>query len=295
MISVGADPELFLLHRKTNTYVSAHNIVPGTKKDPVPIPNDPNGGTVQADGTAVEFNIRPAYSAKEFNNHINSALEGLKKMIGPDLKLVAKPSINYDLTYWNKDVPNSAKELGCDPDYNAYTGKANPRPTPPADMPSLRTGSGHIHIGWLDTMIDNPFEEEHFNDCRQLTMAMDIIVNDKQAHAWDSDTLRRKLYGERGAFRPKKYGVEYRVLSNAWLRSSDTITAVYNGTMYAVSMLLYGTDISKIKFDRDKYGYHQHPVMRHPNSAHNITYTPLTKEHGYNESHYKVYGHPALT
>jgi hypothetical protein len=34
---------------------------------------------------------------------------------------------------------------------------------------------------------------------------------------WDKDTERRKLYGKPGAFRPKPYGCEYRVLSNAWV------------------------------------------------------------------------------
>jgi hypothetical protein len=40
--------------------------------------------------------------------------------------------------------------------------------------------------------------------------------------------LRRELYGKAGAFRPKPYGVEYRVLSNRWLNSEALIRWVYN-------------------------------------------------------------------
>ena len=37
----------------------------------------------------------------------------------------------------------------------------------------------------------------------------------------DDDTDRRSLYGASGAYRLKPYGVEYRVLSNFWLRSEE--------------------------------------------------------------------------
>ncbi|OYV41139.1 MAG: hypothetical protein B7Z80_02685 [Rhodospirillales bacterium 20-64-7] len=45
---------------------------------------------------------------------------------------------------------------------------------------------------------------------------------------WDKDGTRRKLYGKAGAFRPKPYGMEYRVLSNRWLDSPDLTRWVYN-------------------------------------------------------------------
>jgi hypothetical protein len=43
-----------------------------------------------------------------------------------------------------KAAPEEAKELGCEPDLDAYTMKENPKPNANTNM---RTASGHIHIG----------------------------------------------------------------------------------------------------------------------------------------------------
>ena len=54
---------------------------------------------------------------------------------------------------------------------------------------------------------------------------------------FDPDTSRRKMYGKAGAFRPKPYGMEYRVLSNAWLKSPELIKWVFNNTKLAFERL----------------------------------------------------------
>jgi len=43
----------------------------------------------------------------------------------------------------------------------------------------------------------------------------------------DTDMRRRELYGAAGAYRPKKYGVEYRTMSNFWLRSPQLMREVH--------------------------------------------------------------------
>jgi hypothetical protein len=57
---------------------------------------------------------------------------------------------------------------------------------------------------------------------------------------YDTDTKRRAMYGAAGAFRPKSYGVEYRVLSNAWLLSEERMRFVFDTTILAVTDLVAG-------------------------------------------------------
>lgn len=210
-MKLGADPEFFVRNRKTKHKISAHDLVPGTKQEPYKLPN---GGSVQADGTAIEFNTVPAESAKEFADNVLSALNDVRKMVDNRFEFVFLPTVKYAPLYYSK-IPDNAKELGCDPDYNAYTGAPNPRPIPPIE--TLRTGAGHLHVGWTDG-IENPLNPGHMKDCMLLVKTMgEYHYYESKFWAQPGEALRRRMYGARGAFRPKPYGVEYRSLSNSWL------------------------------------------------------------------------------
>jgi hypothetical protein len=51
---------------------------------------------------------------------------------------------------------------------------------------------------------------------------------------------RRQLYGKPGSHRPKDYGVEYRALSNYWLKSPVTVMLMYELTQDALSIVRDG-------------------------------------------------------
>lgn len=207
-LKLGADPEFFLM--KDGEPVSAHDLVPGTKQDPYRL----DGGAVQADGTAVEFNIDPAEDDKEFAQKIAHVLAQVRELVPREYQFAFLPSVRYGQGYFRK-IPTTSKMLGCDPDYDAWhQGRMNPRPRPPHGHATLRTGAGHLHLGWGEKIA--PHDPDHMFDCCAIVMALDQTIN-SVAKAWDDDRLREKLYGKLGAFRPKPYGVEYRVLSNAWL------------------------------------------------------------------------------
>lgn len=44
----------------------------------------------------------------------------------------------------------------------------------------------------------------------------------------DPDKDRRSLYGKAGCFRLTRYGVEYRVLSSAMMKDSETLNFIWN-------------------------------------------------------------------
>lgn len=83
--------------------------------------------------------------------------------------------------------------------------------------------------------------------CCEIVRRLDQTLYPKSLE-WDSDQTRRELYGKIGSFRPKHYGVEYRPLSNAFLRSDEVVKKVFEITMKTVRD--YFEEISVYKFVR---------------------------------------------
>lgn len=232
MFTFGADPEIFI--SKNGKPVSAHGLIAGTKKEPFKVEN----GAVQVDGMALEFNIDPVPSADfvRFNNNIVKVLAQLKvlaKARDPKINFKLQPVADFGEEYLAAQ-PDEAKELGCDPDYNAYTLQENPRPD--GDRP-FRTAAGHLHIGWgADIPVDNP---EHMKICAKLVKNLDKTVGMFMTFL-DREPRRRELYGKAGAFRPKPYGVEYRQPSNVWLKSKTTRKLVHILMNEAINLSMEG-------------------------------------------------------
>lgn len=228
-ITIGCDPELFVM--QDGKFRSAWGLIPGTKETPHIVKN----GAVQVDGMALEFNIDPVKTADDFVSNINSVMGQMKDMVpGYDFALV--PSCRFNGNHFRAQ-PEEAKELGCTPDFNAYTLKENPKPD---NKTTMRTASGHVHIGFIPKGEEvDPNSDEHMLRCATLVKQLDVYLG-LPSIFFDKDKTRRKMYGAAGAFRPKTYGVEYRVLSNAWLASEDRMRFVFNQTVQAINDLVNG-------------------------------------------------------
>lgn len=231
MFLIGADPEVFV--KQQGVYRSAHNLVPGTKLNPHPVRN----GAVQVDGMALEFNIDPSDSEDAWVFNLTSVIAQLREMV-PDYEVVADPVATFDPEYLLSQ-PREALELGCDPDFNAWTGDVN---TKPEAVRPIRTGAGHVHIGWTE----GENSPEHFALCQRIIKQLDFYLG-LPSMFYDNDVERRELYGKAGAFRPKSYGCEYRVLSNRWLASESLMRWVFSNTVKCLASIPEG-DLS------DKYG-----------------------------------------
>ena len=66
--------------------------------------------------------------------------------------------------------------------------------------------------------------------------------------------MRRELYGAPGSFRPKPYGMEYRPLSNAWLKNWDSVNTVYSITTRVLEKLDNATLNLDTKIKRQEKG-----------------------------------------
>jgi hypothetical protein len=210
--TIGADPEVFVM--KNGKAISAHGLIPGTKYEPFKTGH----GAIQVDGMALEFNINPSplvglTAFEEFNTNIVRTLADLAKHAG-GVNLVMAPVQEFDKEVLDA-APTEAKELGCDPDYCAYTLEENPRPD---GAVNFRTAAGHVHIGWGGGI--PPMNKQHMEICVGFVKALDATVGLFMTYI-DREPRRRELYGKAGAFRPKSYGVEYRTPSNMWLVSRE--------------------------------------------------------------------------
>jgi hypothetical protein len=226
-VLIGADPEIFVMN--SQGFTSAFNLVPGTKEKPHPVTN----GAIQVDGMALEFNIDPAKSRAEFIQYINSVMTQLNNRIPKGLHLEVVATADFTKKYLDS-LPTIATELGCSPDFNAYAGgMANPSPD---ESVTFRTAAGHLHFGWDD---DISQDEYHKADCVAIVQLADLLLGVPSV-LLDNDTRRRSLYGQAGAYRPKTYGLEYRTLSNFWLKSDELQGWAYDNSQLVFEKL---TDI----------------------------------------------------
>lgn len=198
---------------------SAIDRIGGSKEEPQLLPIG-DGFMVQEDNVAMEYNIPPAASAEELKGSINKIMAFLaEKVDHQGLQFCRLSAASFPMV---ELLHPKAQEFGCDPDFNAWTKRVNPRPK--AQDKSLRSCGGHVHIGY-----DFPDMDDRVNFVKYLDLFLAV-----PSTLMDEGELRKHLYGKAGAYRPKTYGLEYRTLSNYWIFRDELIEWVWNSTQRAM-------------------------------------------------------------
>jgi hypothetical protein len=246
-VLIGADPETFV--GSGSRILSAIGHVGGTKEEPRKV----NLGALQEDNVLFEFNIDPAASLQEFQRNIRSVLSQGSDVLGlSGLSITRGISSHIYGVDELKSFGESAFIFGCDPDFNAWTGTVNGKPS--AQNPGLRTAGGHIHIGY------NHLEGPSYDLNNDLGKMCDIFLG-LPSVLLDSDDRRRELYGKPGAIRHKPYGVEYRTLSNFWIFSDNLMEWAYESAVAAYEQhhrlaellsIVDGDEVQRIINENDK-------------------------------------------
>ena len=222
---LGSDPEYFLLNEQESP-VAVCGMIGADKWNPQQYEDMPEGYTVQEDNVAVEFGIPPAASAEQFVKH----MQAVQKRFLKDFKHLKFSKLSCILFPPDQLKHPQAKIFGCEPDFNAWTGEENPKPKAPS--PLLRSAGGHIHV-------------ETSLPIREVIMGMDVRLGIPST-LMDNGEMRKQLYGKHGAFRPKPYGGEYRVLSNFWTFDKKYITWVWNQTQAVLNDIKAGLSYSHL-------------------------------------------------
>jgi len=163
---------------------------------------------------AGEVNIDPADNAADFADNVKAVFAATRKLVPKRFDIRFTPSVEF-LGDILDSVPEAHKELGCSPDFNAYTGLMNESPMLALKkVPNLRSAGGHICVGWGDNF--DKKDASHVLDCESFIKHIDPAYRGF-SQLWDKDERRASLYGKPGAYRATAFGVEYRTPSNAWV------------------------------------------------------------------------------
>lgn len=228
LLMVGADIEVFLRDIQTTKLTPAIGKVGGTKEKPRKILGD-EWSALQEDNVMLEFNINPAANETQWRNNINKVMVYIvEEMREKGLMIDISPSVIFD----SKDLEDpQARKMGCDPDMSAWTTEPNELIQPDA-LGNLRTSGGHVHVTFK-VLGKDPTMVQKINFIRMLDLALGV-----PSVLLDTDLDRRRHYGRAGAFRSKRANhIEYRTLSNFWIKNDGLKEWVYNNVTWAVKQL----------------------------------------------------------
>lgn len=194
MVTFGSDPELFVIDKSAEVI-------------PSPAVITHNSNIVKPDGFQIELNPSTSTCRQSASSYIEIALNEARDMAvrsGYDLSFKVGHIISESV--W-KQVGSTLKRFGCNPTLNVHE-KSFKRVTGLREK--FRAGGGHIHLGIVIAK----------ENVTKLVTLMDIIAgNTCVLIDRDPDNARRRTnYGRAGEYRLKSYGLEYRVLSNFWLK-----------------------------------------------------------------------------
>lgn len=231
-VTLGCDPELFL-QDVDGALRSSIGRVGGSKYQPRPLEELGDGFIVSEDNVAVEFGVPPASSMDEWNNNINATIAYIEDKMQQyhGLHFTKLSAAIFPAT--ELEHPG-ALVFGCEPDFNAWTGNVNPRPS--AVNQALRSAGGHIHFG-----VDLDEKAKI-----QLVKMADLYLGVPSVVLDVDGAQRRELYGKRGAYRIKPYGVEYRTLSNFWVFSESLRKWAFQNSSAAVDALINNNDVDSL-------------------------------------------------
>lgn len=263
-VDFGSDPEFFFI--SNGELVESNKII---GDEGLFLGHSTNGRPVcTKDGVQAELNPMPYRCREGMGIHIASLFKELQRTIlsNNGSKILFDGVIKLSEEKMD-ELSDESKKFGCAPSRNYYTRKASEIKVNPEVYP-YRSAGGHIHIGKIEhfrsnlcaidpkAVIPHPLETLHPGDPlpkiehvdesikflhlkhRLIVRLLDTVVGntcvliDKNP----AQKERRKVYGKAGEYRLPKHGLEYRSLSNFWLRSYQLVSFVFGLTRLAVNI-----------------------------------------------------------
>ena len=218
--TIGADPEFFAEDKDGKVRSIIGLLHRGSKHNPVLL-DDHGDFKMLEDNVAAEYNIPPTDDKEKFIKNILYPQQAIASILKTkDYSISTKASASFPDEELQDEL---AWVFGCEPDYNAWSMSENEKPQ--CEDSNFRSCGGHVHVGY-DWQGDIANVQRKVQNMDVWLGIWSVIV--------DPDKDRKKLYGKPGAFRPKPYGFEYRVLSNFWIFDPKLISEVFDRTSQAM-------------------------------------------------------------
>ena len=189
------------------------------------------------DGVQAELNPKPNGCRANLANEISQCFKMLYNKINPDKEL----SVNFGTTIKidKKELMSlneKSRKFGCMPSKNINPKSENVVNLKDPTKYRFRSAGGHIHLG---VEYQGDPTAIVFREPERLVRMMDIIVGNTCVliDRNPGNKERRKVYGKAGEYRTPEHGVEYRTLSNFWLRSYPLMSFVMGMSRTAISIL----------------------------------------------------------
>jgi hypothetical protein len=232
-LNLGCDPEFFLTS-KDGAVIGSEKVLP---KDGLKA--EGTYGKIIIDGVQAEINPLPstcrqslAYAIGYCFGQLNRSLEA--QGLG-QISVKTDPLVDVSQTEMDS-LSERSKIFGCDPSMNVHEkGQSKIEADPKKYL--KRSAGGHIHLGFIKGAAECYKDvSTSLKNIDVMVPMLDIIVgNTCVLLDRDPNNIeRRKNYGKVGEFRLKEYGLEYRTLSNFWLRSYTTMSFVMGLARMAV-------------------------------------------------------------
>ena len=230
-IYFGCDPELFITKdvgkvRKRVAVVGSERVIPEHG-----LTHREHHGSIVRDGVQVELHPLQSYCREVLRYRLHGMFQALDTHIKQSQYAGMKINFSQVVKVSRGDLMRlspDARQLGCQPSLNVY-GRTPIQKN--GETYQLRSAAGHVHIGceWV--------RNGHIKPGR-LVHILDVLVGNTCV-LLDRDPLaaeRRKVYGLAGEYRLPIHGLEYRTLSNFWLRSYPLMSLVMGLTKMAVKV-----------------------------------------------------------
>lgn len=262
-MGLGVDPEFFLLNKKTGNAAAAHRLIGDSQltnaKGYLKFHQDTVTAVADRDGAAFEVRNTLVTSCRDYLvPYVAQAMNEVQKLkdkhekYGADHWVLSSAPVFYlsDLR-----GPADIRELGCRPDFNAYT--MEPQNPNLPDGYRYRMTGGHLHTSMGTSSLSDSLQEQAAFAvlCDALIgLPMVAILGHRFA---EGEAFRRTMYGKAGSFRfdPKINKFEYRTLSGRLLLHPTIMTWAL-GLLKQFSMLrlgiAYGTPDSFVKTVKER-------------------------------------------
>jgi hypothetical protein len=217
-MKIGTDIEVFVL--ENNSPKNPCGIVKGEKEEPFQW--DTEGYMTSLDCVAIEYNTPPVTNKSDFKQSVLHSLKYVQTLLKDNQKLCFSPSLRFPDSelYTIESIT-----FGCTPDYNAWTGKMN-KISGGLATDNLRSIGLHTHYDCNE------------KDVKAMVKLLDFTLG-IPALLLEPENERRNIYGKAGAYRPSKFGFEYRHLSG-YFQQEQFLDFIWDNSELAFSLFKEG-------------------------------------------------------